>query len=225
MINEIKIEKYNCFENFQLTRLKQLNIIVGENGVGKSALLDYINNKDPLKHWVKFNDPKNYGDSTKHFIEKNKFFLKKIEPDLIDIHFINCSPLNYRQIKIEIKEKKLPLYFMGDAFQRAFQLLFLIHNSQNTVLTIDEIENSIHYTNMQIFWEMLLSAIRELNVQLFISTHSYEMLEYLQKLIENQTYWQEQLNLICLIQHIKIKSSSYSYDGFQSFIENKREFR
>jgi hypothetical protein len=78
---------------------------------------------------------------------------------------------------------------------------------------------------MQIVSEMLLSASKEFNVQLFISTHSYEMLEYLQKAIENQTYSQEQLNLICLIKHIKIKSFSYSYDGFQSFIENKKEFR
>jgi AAA15 family ATPase/GTPase len=224
MINEIKIEDYKCFKNFQLTNLKQLNIIVGENGVGKSALLEYINNKDPLKNWVEFNDPKKYGDSTKHFIEKNKFFLQKIYPDLIDIHFIDMTD-NFRQIKIEIKEKKLPICYMGDAFQKVFQLLFLIHNCQNTVLAIDEIENSIHYTNMPIVWEMLLSASRELNVQLFITTHSYEMLEYLQKTIENQTYWQEQLNLICLIEHIKLKSFSYSYDGFQSFIENKREFR
>jgi hypothetical protein len=57
------------------------------------------------------------------------------------------------------------------------------------------------------------------------------MLEYLQKAIENQpqedkTHWQEQLSLYSLL---KINSEPscflYSYAGFESFIENNREFR
>ena len=57
------------------------------------------------------------------------------------------------------------------------------------------------------------------------------MLEYLQKTIENlspddKTHWQEQLSLYSLL---KINNEpsvfEYSYAGFESFIENNREFR
>jgi hypothetical protein len=57
------------------------------------------------------------------------------------------------------------------------------------------------------------------------------MLEYLQKAIENQpqedkTHWQEQLSLYSLLK-INAEPSCflYSYAGFESFIENNREFR
>jgi AAA15 family ATPase/GTPase len=182
MINEIKIEKYNCFKNFQLTNLKQLNIITGENGVGKSTLLNYID--DCI---IK----KNLEDKWSNF-------------------------------------KQHPIKYIKNNFQNCFELLFSFHNCKNTVLTIDEIENGIYYENMQIFWETLLSTSKEFNVQLFITTHSYEMLEYLQKAIENQTYWQEQLRSFRLWKHptsSDINSYNHDYDYFSEIVKSKCEIR
>ena len=69
------------------------------------------------------------------------------------------------------------------------------------------------------------------DVQLFISTHSYEMLEYLQKAIENQpqedkTHWQEQLSLFSFVKLNKTPSSYYhDYDSFNELVKSKWELR
>jgi len=359
MINKIVIENFRCFKRFQLSSLKQLNIIVGDNNSGKTALLEAVSIacKPHLKHlfWlvqqrienpdsitsiqeeldflfnsssgeekiakigvddsfqfiiqnnynikseengitrkyfaIHYENQKNVCNSeiiqiehleTKDFTKVNsqigtlayessenqftiivskiggvifissscnfqqsfnstfayllrykkdiwkkylKNFLQKIYPDLNDIIFIDS------RIMVETQEKTLPLSYLGDAFKKAFYLLLAIYCCEGGVLLIDEFENGIHYENQQIIWDMLLSASKEFNVQLFISTHSYEMLEYLQKAIENQsqedkTHWQEQLSLYSLL---KINGEPscflYSYAGFESFIENNREFR
>ena len=153
-------------------------------------------------------------------------FLQKIYPDLVGVEFGRNS-----RIIIETATGALPLSYMGDGFKKSFYLLLAVYCCKDGVLVIDELETGIHYENQLEAWQMLLSASQKFNIQLFISTHSYEMLEYLQKTIENlpqhdKTHWQEQLSLYSLL---KINNEpsvfEYSYAGFESFIENNREFR
>ena len=42
---------------------------------------------------------------------------------------------------------------------------------------IDEIENGIHYTNLDKLWEIILTIAKEQNVQVFATTHSKECIE------------------------------------------------
>lgn len=42
MINEIKIENFKCFKHLELNGCKKINVILGDNGVGKTALLEAI---------------------------------------------------------------------------------------------------------------------------------------------------------------------------------------
>lgn len=153
-------------------------------------------------------------------------FLQKIYPGLIGVEFGRNS-----RIIIETNTSSLPLSYMGDGFKKSFYLLLAVYCCKDGVLVIDELETGIHYENQLAVWQILLSASKKFNTQLFISTHSYEMLEYLQKAIENlppddKTHWQEQLSLYSLL---KINNEpsvfEYSYAGFESFIENNREFR
>ena len=153
-------------------------------------------------------------------------FLQKIYPDLVGVEFGRNS-----RIIIETASGALPLSYMGDGFKKAFYLFLAVYCCKDGVLVIDELETGIHYENQLAVWQMLLSASQKFNTQLFISTHSYEMLEYLQKTIENlpqedKKHFQEQLSLYSLL---KINNEpsvfEYSYAGFESFIENNREFR
>ena len=44
-------------------------------------------------------------------------------------------------------------------------------------MLIDEIENGIHHSNQAAFWSILYRLSNELNVQIFASTHSLEMMK------------------------------------------------
>ena len=49
------------------------------------------------------------------------------------------------------------------------------------MLLIDEIENGLHYSLLLEIWRYLFKFARQLNVQLFVTTHSWECIEAFQK--------------------------------------------
>ena len=52
-----------------------------------------------------------------------------------------------------------------------------MHACENGYLFIDEIDNGIHYTQLDQLWELILTLSKKTNCQVFAITHSKEMLE------------------------------------------------
>ena len=88
--------------------------------------------------------------------------------------------------KFLMKEKK-PLVYnnkewhslssYGDGIKRFISMVSALYSSHNGYLFIDEIENGIHYTNLEKLWEIILTISKEQNVQVFATTHSKECIE------------------------------------------------
>jgi len=74
-------------------------------------------------------------------------------------------------------ENFLPISLFGDCFNRVLDIILRIINSKNSVCLIDEIENGIHYQNQREFWRSLFKLAVELDVQIFATTHSLEMIQ------------------------------------------------
>ena len=74
-------------------------------------------------------------------------------------------------------KRRLPLSLFGDAINRIADIILRIVNNENSILLIDEIENGIHHSNQAAFWSILYRLANELNVQIFASTHSLEMMK------------------------------------------------
>ncbi len=101
--------------------------------------------------------------------------LQIIDPSIKMIETFNIgSPALYLQRQ---GEKRLPIFLFGDAINRIAVVILSMVNNSNNILLIDEIENGIHYTNQANLWRMLFRLAKELNVQIFATTHSLEMLE------------------------------------------------
>ncbi|WP_446387709.1 AAA family ATPase [Coleofasciculus sp. B1-GNL1-01] len=77
------------------------------------------------------------------------------------------------------KEQKgrLPLSLFGDAINRVAAIMLKLINNDYNFLLIDEIENGIHYTKQGEFWEHLFKLASELDIQIFATTHSLEMIK------------------------------------------------
>ena len=71
-------------------------------------------------------------------------------------------------------KKLVPINVMGDGIRRILSILASISDMQDGVLLIDEIENGLHYSSLKTLWKAVLKAAAVYNVQLFITTHSYE---------------------------------------------------
>lgn len=73
-------------------------------------------------------------------------------------------------------EKYLPLTMFGDAMTKVANLILTIVNKENSIVLIDEIENGIHHENHEEIWSFLISLCKQFNVQLFATSHSFEMI-------------------------------------------------
>ncbi len=94
--------------------------------------------------------------------------LQEIEPKLTQI-----LPLNNR-FYVDIGDMRLPLTAMGDGFLKVLTIMLTVARAKDGVALIDEIENGLHYSSLDVMWKAVFAAAREFNVQVFATTHSWE---------------------------------------------------
>nr|WP_082714118.1 AAA family ATPase [Geminocystis sp. NIES-3708] len=101
--------------------------------------------------------------------------LQKLDPTIAEIRSLT---INEPDIYLRRKgENFLPISLFGDCFNRVLDIILRIINSKNSVCLIDEIENGIHYQNQREFWRSLFKLVMELDIQIFATTHSLEMIK------------------------------------------------
>jgi hypothetical protein len=83
----------------------------------------------------------------------------------------------------------LPLAQVGQGVYRLATILADIIGEKTDVLLIDEIENGVHHSVQKQIWTGLAEVAKELNVQIFATTHSGECLDAAHKAFdERQPY-------------------------------------
>jgi len=76
-------------------------------------------------------------------------------------------------VDLALKEM-IPVTLMGQGFYRLLNIYSEVIASEVNVLLIDEIENGLHYSVMPQVFEGLFNALKELDIQIFATTHSWE---------------------------------------------------
>jgi len=81
--------------------------------------------------------------------------------------------------KVKMKNTTNPILLssLGDGINRFMTIICAIWASQDGFLFIDEIENGIHYTNLEKLWTIIFELSKEANCQVFATTHSKECIE------------------------------------------------
>ena len=74
----------------------------------------------------------------------------------------------------------------GDGLKHFISVICSIYASSNGYLFIDEVENGIHYTKMELFWSAVLAISKAQNVQIFATTHSAEAINSFTKIAQKQ---------------------------------------
>jgi len=101
--------------------------------------------------------------------------LNIFEPDLHDMRLL--SPFGEPNIWVSVKGNKrpIPLKLMGEGINR-FCGIAMTMLSDMDFLFIDEIENGIHYSVQKNVWKAIGQVARDLDIQVFATTHSLEMI-------------------------------------------------
>jgi len=127
--------------------------------------------------------------------------------------------------------ERMPLQLMGDGIRHFLDIVTTIaaNNEQNFICLIDEIENGLHWKSQELMWQTLFALTRTANIQLFITTHSEEMLESLTNVLKQSenSDMQNSVKAISIVNTIKDGFQSYtrSFDGLNLALENGMEVR
>jgi hypothetical protein len=92
----------------------------------------------------------------------------------------------------------MPLSAYGDGMKKALMLFERLYNARNGILLIDEFETAIHTSAMSETFDLILRQAMELNVQVFMTSHSKEAIE---RVLHLAPEIQEQINVYTLYRH------------------------
>ena len=102
--------------------------------------------------------------------------LKVIFPLIIDVEY----KIEFKQIfdtfifSFKDKDEFIPLNYLGDGFKRIFYIILKVLSLKGKRIMIDEIETGIHHSRQKDFLKNTLKVCKELDVQLFATSHSKE---------------------------------------------------
>ncbi|MEA2034039.1 MAG: AAA family ATPase [Euryarchaeota archaeon] len=122
-----------------------------------------------LSHSDKF-QLERIGDKEIHLLEK---FIK--EHNLVkNIERLTQKNVLYRK-DCEIEE--IPISAHGDGFVALLTILHNLLQSENGILIIEEPENHLHPRYLSLLIETLFTYCKQLQVQVFMATHSYDLIQ------------------------------------------------
>ncbi len=160
----------------------------------------------------------------------------RIKSYLENIFELEIESVNNKEYLIYIKTKQtkieLPIYYFGDAFKVVFNVLVSLFNSNSkrNILLIDEIENGLHYTAHEKFWQHIFKLSKELYVQVFATTHSLEMIQQFNKVAkkfekENPEDKGAYFEMMRNVRTNKIVAHKYNEEELEYSLENEKTFR
>jgi AAA15 family ATPase/GTPase len=176
---------------------------------------------------------KNYSEMIKKDSKTSKqntlTLLKNIYPNITGIE----SPSDRMYFELEDVTPLVPINIMGDGIRHLLHVITTVISSitlkDSYSFCIDEIENGLHYSAYRLLLKVLLDLAEKLDIQLFIPTHSLELLTHLKLLLaeENNAGKRNFVKIFSIAKTKKCgyKAYAYSYEGLNSAITNENEIR
>ncbi len=148
--------------------------------------------------------------------------LRIVEPKIKDIQLVG------QKIMVDIGlPTRLPVNVLGDGVRKVLSILISIYNTQNGVLMVDEIDNGLHYSVMYKLWDVILQTCKKTNTQMFISTHSMDMVKALVASFKQTTHTNPQVSAYKLIkkEDDELVALRYSEEQLSYTVEQEIEIR
>jgi len=164
---------------------QRINIIVGENGIGKTRLLHKLYNDSENAVFLDQTISNStivsmrkvlykYGIEPEYYSKKIIDVLKNLDPKITGLFLVEGDG----DILILRKgHDYFVLDSMGQGFKKLFYYTFMLLTHNNCTMMIDEIENGLYTDTLDIVWQTINHYSKRNNIQCFIVTHSMECIE------------------------------------------------
>lgn len=160
--------EFYSFENLQSLMLEPSPINLPSNFV-KSQILD---NQSLVKIW---------DEALREGLEEKAIrFLQIVDPKIEYVNFVGRSEntaLRYPIASNGGSSKRVSLKSYGEGLTRLLGIALALVQCKDGVLLIDEIESGLHYSILPDVWKLIFKTAKDLNVQVFATTHSKDCIE------------------------------------------------
>lgn len=186
--------------------------------VHTNKISEYSTEKEMSHRKAAFVAPRyNFNDFIKNF---NKIVTDKEKANVLDVlRFVEPRIKDVTVVGDKVMvdvglDKLIPINVLGDGTRKMFTLVTAMYSVKGGVLIIDEVDNGLYYKTMSVLWSALLTAAKVLDVQLFVSTHSLDSLNALNRvLMEDECVdMQKEVELMTLRREDDDTITSYRYD-------------
>jgi len=113
----------------------------------------------------------------------------------------------------------------GDGLKHFIYIICALYACENGYLFIDEIDNGIHYSQLNRLWEIIFTLSKKNNCQVFTTTHSKEMLEAFARVAKKLDEQDISYTTLVKNQQQEIKAITRDYEMLLDSIEQEREVR
>ena len=92
-------------------------------------------------------------------------------------------------------EYPVPLGSLGDGIWRMLGLAVALVNVRSGVLLVDEIDTGLHFSTMTKMWKLVWETAKQLNIQVFATTHSRDCWQSLAELVEAEKVDEDEITI------------------------------
>jgi AAA15 family ATPase/GTPase len=149
-------------------------------------------------------------------------FIKQFKPQISDMELDSFGKLLVKDTSFD---KRIHLNTYGDGMIRGLYILLDILVKKSGITLIDEIENGLHWSKQEIVWKFIHKIVLERNQQLFVTTHSREMVEHLYQAAKKENFLE--LIQVYRLQKVDdtIKLALYDAEKLEFALTHGEEFR
>ncbi|MBC7425925.1 MAG: ATP-binding protein [Bacteroidia bacterium] len=237
-IEQFKEIKIICNQNANLSKFvisinhQNPNIVesyVSKNNIGGNLMPNLIFSSNIYSSF----SARTFSDKIYRYASKKDKLIKTLKillPNITDLYpdkFETSSQTIYaRQKDID---KAIPMQLIGEGSVKLLNyLIFMQFFSDQDRIMLDEVDNGIHYSKMKDFWKILLKSSVDNQIQLFMTTHSKECINYYKEaLSELGEEFQNEARIISLneLPDKSVKAFNYNYERFSNELELGNEIR
>lgn len=107
--------------------------------------------------------------------------LRQFDDSIEDICYTKADDGTYLESIITKNGVNMPFSVYGDGIKKILYILNKLFDATDSILMIDEIETGLHKKYFDILFPVVFALASKLNVQLFIATHSIEVIDAILK--------------------------------------------
>lgn len=110
--------------------------------------------------------------------------LRVIDPHISRVTMVGGYGSRRRRtafVRTDSIPRPVPLRLFGDGMNRLFAMVLGLLNARGQLMLVDEFENGLHHTVQLDAWRIIFRLARNLDTQVFATTHSWDAIEAFQQ--------------------------------------------